>query len=107
MTLHEKPANNTHWSTRTIAAAAGISEASVRRIWRAHGLKAAPGENLQAQPRSRVQIAKLSGRPSTMLSQPCAFSRGTTLGFLTGSYVPTLGVKTQRNLRLSPPMKGN
>ena len=39
MTLHQKPANATHWSTRTMAAAAGISEASVRRIWRAHGLK--------------------------------------------------------------------
>ena len=39
MTLHNKPANVTHWSTRTMARAAGISEASVRRIWRAHGLK--------------------------------------------------------------------
>jgi transposase len=39
MTLHQKPANATHWSTRTMAAAMGISEASVRRIWRAHGLK--------------------------------------------------------------------
>lgn len=39
MTLQEKPAHATHWSTRTMAAAAGISEASVRRIWRAHGLK--------------------------------------------------------------------
>ena len=39
MTLHQKPANATHWSTRTMAAATGISEASVRRIWRAHGLK--------------------------------------------------------------------
>ncbi len=39
MTLHHKPANATHWSTRSMARAAGISEASVRRIWRAHGLK--------------------------------------------------------------------
>ncbi len=39
MTLHQKPANASHWSTRTMAAAAGISEASVRRIWHAHGLK--------------------------------------------------------------------
>lgn len=38
-TTREKPANATHWSTRTMAAAAGMSEASVRRIWRAHGLK--------------------------------------------------------------------
>jgi transposase len=39
MTLHQKPANATHWSTRSLARATGISEASVRSIWRAHGLK--------------------------------------------------------------------
>ena len=39
MTLHREPANATHWSTRTMAASIRISEASVRRIWRAHGLK--------------------------------------------------------------------
>jgi transposase len=39
MTTRQKPSNATHWSTRTMAKAAGISEASVRRIWRAHGLK--------------------------------------------------------------------
>jgi transposase len=39
MTIRHQPANATHWSTRTMAAAAGISEASVRRIWHAHGLK--------------------------------------------------------------------
>jgi len=38
-TTRSKPANATHWSTRTMAAEAGISEASVRRIWRANGLK--------------------------------------------------------------------
>ena len=39
MTTQQTPANATHWSTRTMAAAVGISEASVRRIWHAHGLK--------------------------------------------------------------------
>jgi transposase len=39
MTTQQNPDNATHWSTRTMAAAAGMSEASVRRIWRAHGLK--------------------------------------------------------------------
>ena len=39
MTTQEKPHNATHWSTRTMAAEVGISEASVRRIWHAHGLK--------------------------------------------------------------------
>jgi transposase len=39
MTTRHKPPHATHWSTRTMAAAAGISQASVRRIWRTHGLK--------------------------------------------------------------------
>jgi transposase len=39
LTTRWKPDNATQWSTRTMAAAAGVSEASVRRIWHAHGLK--------------------------------------------------------------------
>jgi len=39
MTTQDKPDNATHWSTRTMANATGLSAASVRRIWRAHGLK--------------------------------------------------------------------
>ena len=38
-TLHSKPFNATHWSTRTMAAAQGISEATVRRIWKQYNLK--------------------------------------------------------------------
>ena len=38
-TTQEKPTGATHWSTRTVAAAVGVSEATVRRIWHAHGLK--------------------------------------------------------------------
>lgn len=38
-TTREKPANATHWSTRTMAAAVGLSEKTVRRIWHKHGLK--------------------------------------------------------------------
>lgn len=38
-TTQTMPANTTQWSTRSMAREAGISEASVRRIWRAHGLK--------------------------------------------------------------------
>src|SRR5271154_1864379 len=52
LTTRQQPANATHWSTRTMAAAAGISEASVRRIWRAHGLKP-----------HRVHTFKLSNDP--------------------------------------------
>ena len=39
MTLHQTPPNATHWSVRTMAAAANISHSSVQRIWHAHELK--------------------------------------------------------------------
>src|SRR5678815_5471534 len=38
-TTQEKPPAATHWSTRAMAAAVRVSEATVRRIWQAHGLK--------------------------------------------------------------------
>jgi len=38
-TTQEKPRHATHWSTRSMANAAGLSEKSVRRIWHRHGLK--------------------------------------------------------------------
>jgi len=38
-TTRERPPDATHWSTRTLAAELGISPASVRRIWKRHGLK--------------------------------------------------------------------
>jgi transposase len=53
MTTRQQPANATHWSTRTMAAAVGISEASVRRIWHAHGLKP-----------HRVETFKISNDPA-------------------------------------------
>ncbi len=39
LTTQEKPTDATHWSTRSMAQASGVSEASVRRIWKRHGLK--------------------------------------------------------------------
>lgn len=51
-TLHSTPLNGTHWSTRTMAAATGLSKATVQRLWRAHGL----------QPR-RTETFKLSRDP--------------------------------------------
>lgn len=38
-TTQSKPANATQWSRSTMARVAGISESSVGRIWRSHGLK--------------------------------------------------------------------
>jgi len=38
-TTQTTPKGATHWSTRTMAQAHGVSNASVARIWRAHGLQ--------------------------------------------------------------------
>src|SRR3954447_5889416 len=39
MTTQQKPANATHWSTRTLAEVLGTNRSLVNRVWRAHGLK--------------------------------------------------------------------
>ncbi len=39
LTTQSRPETATHWSTRTLAAKAGISDSSVLRIWQANGLK--------------------------------------------------------------------
>jgi transposase len=38
-TLHTKPPDATHWSTRSMAKAHGVSNATVQRIWKEHNLK--------------------------------------------------------------------
>ena len=38
-TLHTTPPNATHWSTRSMAKAQGLSQATVQRIWKQHSLK--------------------------------------------------------------------
>ena len=39
LTTQTVPAGATHWSTRTLAAKVGVSDTTVLRVWRAHGLK--------------------------------------------------------------------
>ena len=51
-TLHEKPRDATHWSSRAMAQASGLSQSAVVRIWQAFGL----------QPH-RAQTFKLSTDP--------------------------------------------
>lgn len=51
-TTQEVPSDATHWSTRSMAKASGVSEATVRRIWKRHGLKP-----------HRVRTFKLSNDP--------------------------------------------
>jgi len=38
-TTQEKPVKATHWSTRSMAKAMGVSASTIRRIWKRHGLK--------------------------------------------------------------------
>ena len=38
-TTQTLPAHATHWSTRTMAKVVGVSDTTVLRVWRAHGLK--------------------------------------------------------------------
>jgi len=38
-TLHEKPEGHTHWSRSTMAKATGMSDSTIGRIWREHGIK--------------------------------------------------------------------
>ena len=39
VTTQTKPQGTTHWSTRTMAKAQGVSKATIQRIWCAHGLQ--------------------------------------------------------------------
>jgi len=38
-TLHETPEGQTHWSRSTMSKATGLSESTIGRIWKEHGLK--------------------------------------------------------------------
>jgi transposase len=49
-TLEETPTDATHWSTRSMAAATGMSQSAVSRIWRAFGLKPHLSESFKLSP---------------------------------------------------------
>lgn len=51
-TLNEKPEGQTHWSRSTMSKATGLSESTIGRIWKEHGLKP-----------HRVETFKLSNDP--------------------------------------------
>jgi transposase len=49
-TLEEQPPNATHWSTRSMAQATGMSQTAISRIWRAFGLKPHRSEHFKLSP---------------------------------------------------------
>jgi transposase len=49
-TLEQSPPDATHWSTRSMAAATGMSQSAVSRIWRAFGLKPHLVESFKLSP---------------------------------------------------------
>ena len=49
-TLEEQPPDATHWSTRSMARATGMSQTAISRIWRAFGLKPHQSEAFKLSP---------------------------------------------------------
>ena len=68
-TLHTTPANATHWSTRSMARAQGLSEATIRRIWKRHNLKPHLVETFKLS-RDRHFVEKLQDVVGLYLNPP-------------------------------------
>jgi transposase len=62
-TLHEKPQAATHWSSRTMAKASGLSQSAVVRIWRVFGLQPHRAETfkLSTNPLSIERVRDIVG----------------------------------------------
>jgi transposase len=68
-TLHSHPANATHWSVRTMAAAQDVSPATVQRIWDAHGLQPHRSETFKLS-RDKRFVEKLTDVVGLYLNPP-------------------------------------
>lgn len=95
LTLEEMPVNATHWSTRSMAKRAGMSQTAVSRIWRAFGLRP-----------HRVETFKLSTDPAFVAGSRrdpgCATWSGSTWPRRIGRWCCAL-TRSRRSRRSSVP----
>ncbi len=69
LTTQTTPADATHWSTRSLAAATGVSASTIRRVWQANGLKPHRIESFKVS-RDPDFVAKLEDIVGLYLSPP-------------------------------------
>jgi len=68
-TLQTKPQDATHWSTRTMAKAQGLSKMAIQRIWKLHGLQPHRFETFKLS-RDKQFVEKLRDVVGLYLSPP-------------------------------------
>ena len=86
-TLHGKPREATHWSSRMMAMATGLSQSAAVRIWHAFGLQPHRARDLQAFHRPGVH--RESARCRGLVPQ----SAGSRLGAVCGREEPDSGTR--------------
>ena len=87
-TLEETPTDATHWSTRSMADEAGMSQSAISRIWRAFGLKPHLIDDFKLSP--DPQFIDKVGFPSNhggLLIDCCRLLAGSRLGVIGGAAV--------------------
>ena len=73
-TLNEQPADATHWSTRPMATATGMSQPTISRIWKAFGLKPWLDDDVQVVHRPAVR--REGARHRRPVPEPAGTGRG-------------------------------
>jgi transposase len=76
-TLEETPTDATHWSTRSLAKATGMSQSAISRIWRAFGLKPHLTESFKLSPDPQF-IDKARDIVGLYLNRGCPVARRTS-----------------------------
>jgi transposase len=96
-TWHTTPPDATHWGTRTLAKACGVSHMTVARIWDAHGLQPHRVRTFKLS-RDPALVAKLTDVVGLHLNPP---DKALVLGVDEKSQIPALD-RTQPGLPMKP-----